>query len=144
MKVAETIKKLTKEFEDIIKGLGLKLLAYRRGGRIVTKVYIPNEGWHYFTSLDGSYESARETMLLLLQEQLKEELAKRLNWEFDTDGRLQGNYISVAIYLTKKKTILVDFYLPHSEEPIATVRMEKLDLNQLEQLLRQADAWGVL
>jgi hypothetical protein len=140
--MSETIKKLTKEFEDIIKELGLKFLAYRRGGKLVTKVYIPDEGWHYFTSLDGSYESARETMLLFLQEQLKEELAKRLN--FDIDGRLQGNYISVAIYLTRKKTILVDFYLPHSEEPIATVRMEKLDLDQLEQLLRQADAWGVL
>jgi hypothetical protein len=142
--MSETIKKLTKEFEDIIKGLGLKFVTYGRGGKLVTKVYIPDEGWHYFTSLDGSYESARETMLLLLQEQLKEELAKRLNWEFGIDGRLQGNYISVAIYLTRKKTILVDFYFPHSEEPIATVRMERLDLQQLEQILRQADAWGVL
>jgi hypothetical protein len=83
-------------------------------------------------------------MALFLQERLKAELRERLNWEIGTHGRLQGNYISVDIHVTTKKTIIVDFYPPQSEKPAATVRMEKLDLQQLEQLLRQVDAWGVL
>jgi hypothetical protein len=142
--MAEIIKSLTKEFEDIIKELGLKFLAYRRGGELVAKVYIPDKGWHYFIDPYWFRRDPKGSMVSFLQERLKAELRKRLNWELGAYGRLQGNYISVAIYVTTKKTIIVDFYPPQSEKPVATVRMEKLDLRQLEQLLKRADAWGAL
>ena len=142
--MAEIIKSLTKEFEDIIKGLGLKFLAYRRGGRLVLKIYTPSEGWYHLINPYWFHKDPKRRMAQFLQERLKAELRRRLNWEIGTRGRLQGNYISVAIYVTTKKTIIVDFYPPQSEKPIATVRMEELDLQQLEQSLRQVDALGVL
>jgi len=142
--VSEIIKSLTKEFEDIIKELGLKFMSYRRGGRLVLKVFTPNDGWYELVSPYSFYKAPREEMASFLQQQLREELLRRLKWKIGANGRLQGNYISVGIYVTTKKTIIVDFYPPKSEKPVATVRMEKLDLRQLEQLLRQVDAWGVL
>jgi hypothetical protein len=90
------------------------------------------------------HDAPKEKMGAFLQQQLREELSRRLGWRIDTYGRLQGDYISVGIYVTTKKTIIVDFYPLKGEKPVVTIRMEKLDLNQLEQLLRQADAWGVL
>jgi hypothetical protein len=142
--MAEIMKSLTKEFEDIIKELGLKFMAYRRGGELVVKVYIPDKGWHYFIDSDRFRRDPKGSMALFLQEQLRTEIRKRLNWKPGAYGRLQGNYISAAIYVTTKKTIIVDFYPLQSEKPVATVRMEKLDLQQLEQLLKRADAWGML
>jgi hypothetical protein len=138
------IKELVKKFEDIIKELGLKFVSYRRGGRLVLKVFIPNCGWYEFINPYWFHDAPKEKMASFLQQQLREELLRRLKWKIGADGRLQGDYISVGIYVTTKKTIIVDFYPPQSEKPVATVRMEKLDLNQLEQLLRQVDAWGVL
>jgi hypothetical protein len=142
--MSEIIKSLTKEFEDIIRELGLKFMSYRRGGRLVVKVFIPHDGWCEVLNPYSFYKAPKEKMVSLLQQQLKKELRRRLKWKIGAYGRLQGDYISVGIYVTTKKTIIVDFYPPQSEKPVATVRMEKLDLQQLEQLLRQADAWGVL
>jgi hypothetical protein len=142
--MSEIIKSLTKEFEDIIRELGLKFMSYRRGGRLVLKVFIPNCGWYEFINPYWFHAAPKEKMASFLQQQLREELLRRLKWKIGAYGRLQGNYISVGIYVTTKKTIIVDIYPPKSEKPAATIRMEKLDLNQLEQLLRQADAWGVL
>lgn len=142
--MAGVIKSLTKEFEDIIKELGLKFLAYRRGGELVAKVYIPDKGWLCFVDPYWFRRDPKGNMALFLQKQLRAEIGKRLNWKLDVYGRLRGNYISVGIYVTTKKTIIVDFYPPQSEKPVATVRMEKLDLQQIEQLLRRADALGVL
>ena len=142
--MAEIIKSLTKEFEGIIKELGLKFMAYRRGGKLVVKVYIPDKGWLHFVDPYWFRRDPRANMALFLQEQLRAEIGKRLNWKPDIYGRLQGNYISVAIYVTTKKTIIVDFFPPQSEKPVTTVRMEKLDLQELEQMLRKADTWGVL
>lgn len=142
--MSETIKSLTKEFEDTIREMGLKFVAYRRGGRLALKIYTPSEGWYHLLNPYWFHKDPKRRMALFLQERLKAELRKRLNWEIGTHGRLQGNYISVDIHVTTKKTIIVDFYPPQSETPAATVRMEKLDLQQLEQLLRQVDAWGVL
>ncbi len=138
------IKKLVKKFEDIIKELGLKFVSYRRGGRLVLKVFIPHRGWYAFINPYWFHDAPKEKMALFLQQQLREKLLRRLGWEIDTYGRLQGDYISVDIYVTTKKTVIVNIYPPNSEKPAATIRMEKLDLNQLEQLLRRADAWGVL
>jgi hypothetical protein len=138
------IKSLTKEFEDIIKELGLKFMSYRRGGRLVVKVFIPHNGWCEVVNPYSFYKTPKEKMVSLLQQRLKEELRTRLKWKVGAHGRLQGDYISVGIYVTTKRTIIVDFYPPQSEKPVATVRMEKLDLQQLEQLLRQVNAWGVL
>jgi hypothetical protein len=138
------IRKLTKEFEDIIRELGLKFISYRRGGRLVLKVFTPDGSWYDFVNPYWFHDAPREKMGAFLQQQLREELSRRLGWRIDTYGRLQGDYISVGIYVTTKKTIIVDFYPPNSEKPAATIRLEKLDLNQLEQLLRQADALGVL
>jgi hypothetical protein len=142
--MSETIKNLTKEFEEIIKELGLKFLAYRRGGRLVLKIYTPSEGWYHLVNPYWFHKDPKRRMALFLRERLKAELRRRLNWGIGTHGRLQGNYISVDIHVTTKKTIIVDFYPPQSENPVATVRMEKLDLQQLEQILRQVDALGVL
>jgi hypothetical protein len=142
--VSEIIKSLTKEFEDIIRELGLKFMSYRRGGRLVLKIFTPNDGWYDFVNPHWFHDAPKEKMVLFLQQQLREELRRRLKWKIGAYGRLQGDYISVGIYVTTKKTIIVDFYPPQSEKPVATVRMEKLDLQQLEQLLRQVDAWGVL
>jgi hypothetical protein len=138
------IRKLTKEFEDIIRELGLKFISYRRGGRLVLKVFTPNGRWYDFVNPYWFHDAPKEKMGAFLQQQLREELSRRLGWRIDTYGRLQGDYISVGIYVTTKKTIIVDFYPLKGEKPVVTIRMEKLDLNQLEQLLRQADAWGVL
>ncbi len=142
--MSEIIKSLTKEFEDIIRELGLKFVSYRRGERLVLKIFTPNGGWYDFVNPYWFHDAPKEKMASFLQQQLRGELLRRLGWEIDADGRLQGNYISVGIYVTTKKTIIVDIYPPNSEKPAATIRMEKLDLNQLEQLLRRADAWGVL
>jgi hypothetical protein len=142
--MSETIENLTEEFEEIIKELGLKFLAYRRGGRLVLSIYTPSEGWYHLVNPYWFHKEPKRRMTLFLRERLKAELRKRLNWKIGTHGRLQGNYISVDIHITTKKTVIVDFYPPQSEKPAATIRMEKLDLNQLEQLLRQVDALGVL
>jgi hypothetical protein len=138
------MKSLTKEFEGIIKELGLKFMAYRRGGELVVKAYIPDKGWLHFIDPYWFRRDPKGSMALFLQEQLRTEIGKRLNWKPDAYGRLQGNYISVAIYVTTRKTVIVDFYLLQSEKPVTTVRIEKLDLQQLEQLLKRADAWGML
>jgi hypothetical protein len=145
------LKKLTKEFEGIIKELGLKFVSYRRGGRLILKVFIPNEGWREFINPHWFNDCPKEKMASFLRLRLINELQKRLGWKYDPfaypplGGLLRGNYISVAIYVTpKKKTIIVDFYPPNSEEPVATLRMEKPDLGQLTQLLRSVDALGML
>jgi hypothetical protein len=138
------IKKLTKEFEDITRELGLKFVSYRRGGRLVLKVFTPHGGWYDFVNPYWFRDAPKEKMASFLQRQLVEELQRRLKWKFDARGQLSGKYVSVKIYVTTKKTIIVDFYPLKGEKPVVTIRMEKLDLNQLEQLLRQVDALGVL